>query len=511
MATESATKPAAGAAGWSASAPTSFTFASEGSKTLYAWAKDAAGNVSAAKSAAVVITLPDTQAPSVSITAPANGAAVSGLVNLAASASDNVGVAKVEFYVDGSLKATDASAPYGYSLDSSGLSNASHIILAKAYDAAGNSQSAQISVTVSNVGNFLVLSPQDTFLNLDAINNVSGGTLNTYTWPSNKVANAILMKFDLSGLPAGAVIQSAMLNMALTDSDASTDASYRVTAHKIINKNPDLTKATGMTYDGVNAWSASTQCYNNIPLAQGDISASYALADVDKNLGFKAWDLTLLAKEWQGAPAANFGLLLNSDASKSSDRFRTFASMEAVDAGQRPYLRISYSLAVDATAPSVTFSMPATATSLTVAITAFTATDNIGVTGYMVSESATKPAAGAAGWSASAPTSFTFASEGSKTLYAWAKDAAGNVSAAKSASVVITLPDTAAPVVSAFSLPASATSLTVAITAFTASDNKAVTGYMVSESSIKPAAGAAGWSASAPTSFTFSSEGSKTL
>lgn len=97
----------------------------------------------------------------------------------------------------------------------------------------------------------------------------------------------------------------------------------------------------------------------------------------------------------------------------------------------------------DTTRPTVTaFTVPATATTLTVPITALTATDNIGVTGYLVNESSSAPLATASGWSATAPTSYTFATAGSKTLYAWAKDAAGNVSVSKSASVTITLSTT---------------------------------------------------------------------
>jgi Domain of unknown function (DUF4082) len=49
------------------------------------------------------------------------------------------------------------------------------------------------------------------------------------------------------------------------------------------------------------------------------------------------------------------------------------------------------------------------------------------------------PSATASGWLGSAPLSYTFTSAGNKTLYAWAKDAAGNVSASRSASTVITL------------------------------------------------------------------------
>ena len=39
------------------------------------------------------------------------------------------------------------------------------------------------------------------------------------------------------------------------------------------------------------------------------------------------------------------------------------------------------------------------------------------------------------------PVAYSFSTEGTKSLYAWIKDAAGNVSASVSAQVVITLPD----------------------------------------------------------------------
>jgi hypothetical protein len=171
--------------------------------------------------------------------------------------------------------------------------------------------------------------------------------------------------------------------------------------------------------------------------------------------------------------------------------------------------------APDTSAPTMTaFSIPASSTSLTVPISTLTATDDTGVTGYLVNESSTKPASGTSGWSVSKPASYTFGSAGSKTLYAWAKDAAGNVSNSLSASTTIALPpapDTTAPTISAFTIPATSTSLTVSITSLVASDNTGVTGYMLSESSTKPSAGGAGWTASSPSSYTFGSEGAKTL
>jgi hypothetical protein len=96
----------------------------------------------------------DTTAPTTSITAPTAGATVSGTaVTVSASASDNVGVSKVEFYVDGALVATDTTSPYSISWNSTGVANGSHTLTSKAYDAAGNvGTSAGVSVTVSNSG-----------------------------------------------------------------------------------------------------------------------------------------------------------------------------------------------------------------------------------------------------------------------------------------------------------------------------------------------------------------------
>jgi chitinase len=149
--TESVTKPAASAAGWTASAPKSFTLSGTGRKTIYAWAKDAAGNISASRSATITITLPDTTAPTVTISAPANNATVSGTVSAIALANDKIGVSRVEFYVNNVLKVTDTRAPYTFSWNTTAVANGPYTLTAKAYDAAGNiGKSSNLSVTVKN-------------------------------------------------------------------------------------------------------------------------------------------------------------------------------------------------------------------------------------------------------------------------------------------------------------------------------------------------------------------------
>src|SRR5256885_6939659 len=182
----------------------------------------------------------------------------------------------------------------------------------------------------------------DAFLGLDATNYSTGGVLATYTWPDDTIANAIVMKFDLSSLPAGSTITNATLNLRLAESDTTTDSTYAVPVHGIIHKNPDITRATGYTYDGASSWTPNGCCRSGVPLAQGDIGPAVDSKSIDKTPGFKQWDVTTLVRGWLGNPATNFGLLLNSDPSKARDRYRYFSSSEDPVADNRPFLTVTY-------------------------------------------------------------------------------------------------------------------------------------------------------------------------
>src|SRR2546427_2900126 len=112
-----------------------------------------AGNSSASGPDITFATTGDTTPPTVSITAPANAATVSGTLSVTANASDNVGVASVQFQLDGAnLGGLDTTSPYSVSWNSTTASNASHQLKAIAKDAAGNSTtSAIVTVTVNKV------------------------------------------------------------------------------------------------------------------------------------------------------------------------------------------------------------------------------------------------------------------------------------------------------------------------------------------------------------------------
>ncbi|PYN76960.1 MAG: hypothetical protein DMD96_24525 [Candidatus Rokuibacteriota bacterium] len=118
-----------------------------GSNVLTVTARDAANNIG---TKTLTVTY-DPTSPSVSLTAPAAGATVSGTVTVSASASDNVGVVGVQFKLDGANLGGEVTAPYSISWVTSGASNGTHSLTAVARDAAGNTtSSAPITVTVSN-------------------------------------------------------------------------------------------------------------------------------------------------------------------------------------------------------------------------------------------------------------------------------------------------------------------------------------------------------------------------
>ena len=124
------------------------TAADVGTLGFKAVASDAAGNTASATANVTVkaVSVPDTTKPSVTVTLTQ---IVGRSYSAVATASDNVGVSKVEFYDNGVLISTDAEAPYtaafGYPDDATGP----HVISARAYDAAGNVGESSAALTLS--------------------------------------------------------------------------------------------------------------------------------------------------------------------------------------------------------------------------------------------------------------------------------------------------------------------------------------------------------------------------
>ncbi|HLF07176.1 MAG TPA: Ig-like domain-containing protein [Thermoplasmata archaeon] len=94
----------------------------------------------------------DSQPPTISLTAPANGSTVGGLVDVTADANDNIVVMKVEFFLDATKQGEAVVSPYKWSWDTQNSTDGTHTIKAVAYDGAGNKAEAYATITVKNQG-----------------------------------------------------------------------------------------------------------------------------------------------------------------------------------------------------------------------------------------------------------------------------------------------------------------------------------------------------------------------
>jgi hypothetical protein len=167
----------------------------------------------------------DTTPPTVSITAPAAGVTVTGTITVSADASDNVGVAGVQFRADAvNIGVEDTTAPYAVPWDTTKVANGNHTINARARDAAGNSVlSASVIVTVFNDKTPPVLSA------ITAVSITSSGA--TITWTTDEAATSQVdygtstTYTNTTGLDANLVVSHSA---TLTGLSANTVYHYRV-------------------------------------------------------------------------------------------------------------------------------------------------------------------------------------------------------------------------------------------------------------------------------------------
>lgn len=121
----------------------------EGYYELSAIGYDTSGNIGHSNSVTVYVhnqQEQDITSPVVSITSPADGAHLSKLVKITVLASDNIGVTRMQLYVDGLLMFDKQASAISWPWNVKKASNGEHIISSKAYDAAGNVGTDSITV-----------------------------------------------------------------------------------------------------------------------------------------------------------------------------------------------------------------------------------------------------------------------------------------------------------------------------------------------------------------------------
>jgi subtilisin family serine protease len=179
---------------------------------------DAAAAVAAAKA----MPAPDTTAPTVAIANPVGGSTVSGLVSVSVNAADNVGVARVDLKVNGTVVASETSAPFGFTWDSTGVANGASTLVAIAYDAAGNV--ATSSGVAVNVANAVQPPVADTTAPVVTIANPTSGAV-------SGTVNVTVNASDNSG--AAGITMSVYIDGQLKASGAGASLSYSWNTRKI--------------------------------------------------------------------------------------------------------------------------------------------------------------------------------------------------------------------------------------------------------------------------------------
>jgi hypothetical protein len=397
---------------------------------------------------AVAPVTPDVTAPSVSFSAPASGATVSGSITVSATASDNVGVSSVQFKVGNTVIGTDTTSPYSVALDTATVANGSATLTATAVDAAGNQGIATRSVIVSNV----VVTPAPGTLPIS--DNFNDNSLNSAMWT---VSNPVGSVAETGGRLAVTVPSASNGDWWTTTSFAPVASAALPSGDLDITVKNDTGNYILGTHSGIALWLDRQNVFffgrlrNGIDTQNGlsldRVVAGVGSGGICKNsvttipvyLRVKRtgttynFDYSTDGTTWTsfcsnislGFTPDKAGLFLKKWQTGTGDVTMTFDDF-AITAPSAP----STPPPADVTAPTVSFTAPASGATVSGSVTvSANASDAVGVSSVQFKVGSTIIAT-----DTTSPYSATFDStafaDGSATLSAVAVDAAGNVGTA---------------------------------------------------------------------------------
>jgi fibronectin type 3 domain-containing protein len=225
----------------------------------------------------------DKTAPSVQLTAPPAGSKIGGERQVAANASDNIAVARVEFYVNSVRRHIDTDAPYEFILNTTELQDGDHLLIAKAFDTSGNVGSDSYKVTIDNSG----VQPPPPPKNIQTKPDPSGHSI-TISWEPSPGASGYQIFRD--GVPIAQVGPDAT---SYTDNDVipNTDYDYQVTALNEFGLESDPSDKVNTKTNAVNDTDAPSEVREVAiePINSGQINLQWE-ASVD-NVAVKFYDI----------------------------------------------------------------------------------------------------------------------------------------------------------------------------------------------------------------------------
>jgi chorismate mutase len=520
--TETSTAPLASDAGWTTVAPTSYTFATEGTKTLYAWAKDGAGNVSESVSAQVEILtkIGNTQTfglaslskvrRAIPVTFNEAGQIQSiSVYHNAGSGNVILGVysevAGLPSALLGVTPSTAVRTTAGWQtvtlITPVNVTSGQKIWLAWVFQNVSNIRyertSAPASVSSSGTWSSGIPSAFGTSYN----GNFKFSVYCSYTTNVvSDVTKPIVTAFTIPATSASLIVPVS--NFTATDNKAVTGFKLTETSAAPLAGDAGWTTVAPTSYTF--ATKGTKILYAWAKDKAGNVSESVsAQVEIPTKIGnTETFGLASLSTVRRAMPVTfnEAGQIQSISVYHNAGSGNVILGVYS-DAGVKPsaLLGVTPSTAVKTTAgwQTVTLTAPVGVTSGQKVWLAWVFQNVSNIRYERTSTPASVSSSGT--WSSGMPSAFGKSYNGNFKFSVYCTYTTDAV------------PDATKPIVTAFTIPATSASLIVPVSNFTATDNKTVTGFKLTETSAAPLVGDAGWTTVAPTSYTFATVGTKTL
>ena len=409
-------------------------------------------------------TIEDTTNPTLTISAPANGAIVAATVTFSATASDASGVANVVFSIDSTTLSTDASSPYSTSINTLTYTNGSHTLSAKATDTNGNTTTKSVTVTISNIGPIDTTPPTVSITSPASGATISGTASISATATDTAGMTSVTFKIDGTTIATDTVSPyTASFNTV-----SYTDGSHTISAIATDTSGNTTTATRTVTITNAGSVYTAAQVATHASVSNCWLIISGKVYDVTSYIyptNFHPGGQAIIAGECGTDATTAFNTKGGGGGSHSASAKSVLNTFYIGDlAGAPP---------ADTTAPSAPTVTATGTTQTTTNLSWSGSTDAVGVTGYNVYQDGGL-------WDIATGTSMQITGLDPSTTYSFtvkAKDAAGNMSAPSNAlSVTTTAPpsDTTPPTVSITSPASSATISGTASISATATDASGV-------------------------------------
>jgi len=264
-----------------------------GSNVLTFYAVDKAGNTASVTWSVLL----DLELPLVTITVPQLGAVISGVITVAAEASDPIsGIIGVTLYVDGQLQTTLNQPPFNFILDTSILPSGVHTITLRAVDGAGNQAEASVDVTVDNTAPIVAITSPGSGAFVSGLITVS-------VQASDAISGMASVSLYVDGLLRATLTQPAF-NFPLNTLQFAS-GSHTITARGVDNSGNQAETSIIISFDHVPPSVSITSPVSGA-MVSGAITVSVAASDSISGIASVALDVDNQPHSILNQPPFNF-------------------------------------------------------------------------------------------------------------------------------------------------------------------------------------------------------------